>query len=99
MENPTVASWFNGKDTLLREQAIIDREIEGSRRPDRILIHPDGSATVIDYKFGAYRSKKHFTQVREYMQLLAQMGYSPIKGFLWYVALDKITPVKIDKHP
>lgn len=99
MENPTVASWFNGKDTLLREQAIIGREIEGSRRPDRILIHPDGSATVIDYKFGAYRSKKHFMQVREYMQLLAQMGYSPIKGFLWYVALDEITPVKIDKHP
>ncbi len=88
-----VASWYDGTSHWLNEQTIVAADIEGSRRPDRILLHPDGSASVIDYKFGNRFSKSHFTQVQEYMQLLKRMGYSPVHGYLWYVTLSEVRSI------
>ncbi len=47
---------------------------------------------VVDFKFG--KSKPEYKdQVREYMELLRQMGYQNTKGFLWYVYNNKIEEI------
>lgn len=97
--NDRVASWYDGTSHWLNEQTIVAPDIEGSRRPDRILLHPDGSASVIDYKFGNRFGKSHFTQVQEYMQLLKRMGYAPVYGYLWYVTLSEVRSVTLSSTP
>ncbi len=79
--------------TILNEQDIL---LQNGRveRPDRILLDKaTHQAIIIDYKFGR-EHKKYFTQVRDYMQLLKEMGYMP-EGYLCYVALEKLVEVKI----
>ena len=53
-------------------------------RPDRVVLRPDGSAAVIDYKFGE-PEKKYLDQVRGYMDLYREMGRTPVTGTLWYI--------------
>ncbi len=53
-------------------------------RPDRVVLRPDGSAAVIDYKFGQ-PEKKYPDQVRGYMDLYRALGHSPVTGTLWYI--------------
>ena len=36
------------------------------------------------FKFGK-KKPEYATQVREYMFLLSEMGYTDIKGYIWYV--------------
>ena len=91
MENPRVAEWFDGRWTLYNECTILLPDGQ-ERRPDRVIT--DGQQTiVIDFKFGR-QDEEHHDQVREYMDLLTQMGHSRIQGFLWYVYSNKIIEVK-----
>ena len=61
------------------------------RRPDRVMT--DGKEwVVVDFKFGNPKDEYH-NQVREYMQLLADMGHTNIKGYLWFVYSNKIEEV------
>ena len=54
----------------------------------------DGHETiVVDFKFGRERAEYH-EQVRQYMQLLNQMGHHNVKGFLWLVYDNKVIDVK-----
>ena len=53
-------------------------------RPDRVVLRPDGSAAVVDYKFGQ-PEKKYLDQVRGYMDLYRALGHSPVTGTLWYI--------------
>ena len=53
-------------------------------RPDRVVIGPDGSAAIIDYKFGQ-PEKKYLDQVRGYMDLYRSLGHRPVTGTLWYI--------------
>ena len=55
--------------------------------PDRVVIAPDGSASVIDYKFGR-PEKEHLRQVRTYMDLYRAMGHPSVSGTLWYIRED-----------
>ena len=61
-----------------------------NRRPDRVIIGPDGRAVVIDFKFGRER-EEYMHQVQEYMDLLRKMGYQQVEGHIWYVYSNKIT--------
>ena len=80
--------WFDGTYRVMNEASIVDGRGE-IRRPDRVLISRDGSrVVVIDYKFGQRRGA-HFTQVRGYMDLLRQMGYPSVEGWLWYLSSDE----------
>ena len=66
---------------------------DGSRnRPDRVVHHPDGSISVIDYKFGAERPS-YLRQVGRYMKLYRDMGYPSVRGFVWYVPADRVVEV------
>ncbi len=52
----------------------------------------DGQVVVVDFKFGKKRPSYH-KQVRDYMSLLASMGYSHIRGYLWYVFNNELEEV------
>ena len=86
-----VSSWFDGSYTLFNEASIIYRDggILQTRRPDRVMIKPDGTAIIVDFKFGRDR-EEYLHQVREYMDLLRKMGYTHVEGHIWYVYTDKI---------
>ena len=49
----------------------------------------DDAVVVVDYKFGALQSKRYHQHVRQYIKLIEEMGYVKIKGYLWYVELNK----------
>lgn len=96
LNQDTVRSWFDGSGEVLCEVPIVGGESPDSRRPDRIVLYPDGSAVVIDYKFGQPRRSYH-RQVREYVRLLHDMGYAPVSGYLWYFGKQsQIVPVLED---
>jgi hypothetical protein len=48
---------------------------------------------VVDFKFGKPRYEYH-AQVKEYMQLLSDMGYVRVHGYLWFVYTNEIQEVK-----
>ena len=79
--------WFDGTYRALNEITIVDASGE-IHRPDRVLVEKDqplgqGSALVIDYKFGQ-RNEKYRWQIRRYMKLLREMGYHDVQGTIWY---------------
>ena len=94
LEHPKVSDWFSGRWTLFNECNILTVE-DGKvieRRPDRVMT--DGQQwTVVDFKFGQPKDE-HQGQVRQYMQLLRQMGHQPVSGYLWYVYSNKIIEVE-----
>lgn len=61
-------------------------------RPDRVVVNPDSSVTVIDYKFGEKR-ESYLRQLRGYMNLYRKLGYSDVRGFIWYVREDEVEEV------
>ena len=97
LSNKRVADWFSDHWTLFNECAILTVEkgqvIE--RRPDRVMT--DGKEwVVVDFKFGSPKDEYH-DQVREYMQLLADMGHTNIKGYLWFVYSNRIEEVTLNQ--
>ena len=79
--------WFSGEYQILSERDIIVPSSK-MQRPDRTMIK-GAHAIVIDYKFGHQQRKSHFEQVRDYMSLLQQMGYTT-EGHIIYSALNTI---------
>jgi hypothetical protein len=47
----------------------------------------------VDYKFGEKESKNYIQQVKQYMILIAGMGYQT-NGFVCYVSLGKVEKVR-----
>ncbi|GCB34360.1 UvrD-helicase domain-containing protein [Bacteroides faecalis] len=90
---PEIQEWYSGEWTLFNECAIVykERGVLQTRRPDRVMMK-DGQVVVVDFKFGKENSKYN-KQVKSYMQLLAQMGYKNITGYLWYVNEERIVKV------
>lgn len=87
---PAVQQWYDGSWQLFNERDIIWTDEDGTlqtRRPDRVM-YKDGQMVVVDFKFGKPK-KQHTAQVREYMELLAKMGYGNITGYIWYVDEEK----------
>ena len=83
--------WFEGKYKILSEQDIIT-PTGNIYRPDRVMIN-NQHAIVIDYKFGKEQPVSHCEQVRNYMLLLQQMGYTT-EGYIIYVALQTIHTIQ-----
>ena len=95
---PQAAEWFGGKYKLFNECAILCRAYKEERttyRPDRVMIDKEG-VIVVDYKF-AKKNKAHFEQVRDYMNLLAKIGYTSIKGYVWYVDREEIIDAETEE--
>lgn len=92
---PQIKDWYSGTWQLFNECDIIWQEngILRTRRPDRVMMRNE-EIVVVDFKFGK-TNKKYNKQVKDYMQLLARMGYASdkIKGYLWYVEEEIVEKV------
>jgi ATP-dependent exoDNAse (exonuclease V) beta subunit len=85
-----VTDWFSDKWTVKNEDAILDNK-GNLKIPDRVLISKN-KTIVIDFKFGEAH-KEHHEQVAGYMQLLKEMDYPNIEGYLYYAEHNNIEEV------
>lgn len=90
LKTPGVGAWFAPGARVFNENDIIARG--GTYRPDRVTIIRD-RVIVTDYKFGNTELAKYDRQVSGYVNLLWEMGYEHVEGYIWYVMLDKIVKV------
>ena len=91
VENKEVSDWFSDKWLVKNEESILDNE-GNIKIPDRVLINKDRTL-VIDFKFGEARPE-HNDQVAGYMQLLKNMNYPGIEGYLYYAEKGIVKVVK-----
>ncbi|MDZ4716271.1 MAG: UvrD-helicase domain-containing protein [Cytophagales bacterium] len=81
LSNPVVARWFElGWD--VRNEVPILLPGNTASRIDRLLLK-ENHAIVIDFKTGE-KSKTDQKQVMEYMDILKQMGFTEVEGYLLY---------------
>lgn len=92
LKNPVVAGWFSPQWRVVHNERDIIAG-GGVRRPDRVMTADDGRAVVVDYKFGALHRAEYHAQVREYMELLREMGYGAVEGYLWFVESGEVERV------
>ena len=90
ISKPETRTWFDPNNMVKAENAILTQK--GTYRPDRVVFL-DKQVHVIDYKFGDKEEKKYEKQVLQYIRQVKNMGNPNVKGFIWYVTLDKIVPV------
>ena len=86
-----VMEWYSDKYTILNEAQILHPRF-GFSRPDRVMIGND-EVIVVDYKFGAQEDTKYARQVERYVKTVEEMGYTRVKGFVFYVRLGKTVQV------
>ncbi|MBR0047078.1 MAG: UvrD-helicase domain-containing protein [Bacteroidaceae bacterium] len=93
--------WFSPEWKTLNERAILflENKTFTTQRPDRVIVNGT-KAIIIDYKTakGAVKTLPDGTlvppsenkmQVEGYKNLLTQIGYTNIEGYLWYI-LDQV---------
>ena len=90
LNHERVKRWFDGSYKILPEVAILHESI---RRPDRVMLS-DQEVIVVDYKFGKADTAKHQLQVKSYMNKIKAMGYTNVKGYIWYVPQEEVVPVE-----
>jgi ATP-dependent exoDNAse (exonuclease V) beta subunit len=88
-----VAQWFGEWDEVRRENDILCTAEAGTRRPDRVMIKGD-KAVVVDYKFGEEKLSSHRKQIKNYIKLLHEMGYTCVEGYAWYLSLGEIVRIE-----
>lgn len=106
--NTETARWFDPANRIFTEvtylttsestngdkQADKDKPRFISRRIDRLVQMSDGSFEVVDYKFTKTTDALHISQVRDYVEAIRAMNPgAEVRGYLWYVDLDKISTV------
>ncbi len=79
---PDVTDWFKPGGEILTESGIL-LPSGHTRRPDRIIFR-DGKVTIVDFKFGE-ESPHYLEQIDQYRRLMAEMGYTSIEAYIWYV--------------
>ncbi|MEZ4774863.1 MAG: UvrD-helicase domain-containing protein [Bacteroidia bacterium] len=84
VQNESVMDWFSGEWAARNEAEII---VSGGKvlRPDRVMTRKN-EAAIIDYKTGQPHARHH-KQVSEYVDALREMGYAPVKGYVYYLNL------------
>lgn len=90
LANDPLAKWFTPGAEIRSEAVIITAEGR-SLRPDRVLLHPDGT-DVLEIKTGK-PDPAHIDQLLEYIGILRDMGHANVRGLLWYVGTDELHPV------
>ncbi|MBE6194122.1 MAG: DNA helicase UvrD [Rikenellaceae bacterium] len=91
LDTTIAGEWFDGSwDKLHRERNII-RPNTTSKRPDRVMTR-NKEAVVVDYKFGEEKSLYN-KQITGYMEELRKMGYTSVRGYIWYVLTGNIVEI------
>ena len=94
LKHPKAKEWFSGEWALYNECAILYYENDElkTKRPDRVMMKDD-EVIVVDFKFGK-PDPDYNTQVKEYMELLQQMGHERVSGYLWYVFYNQLEEIE-----
>ena len=84
------ADWFKPGNKVMNESDII---LPGGEvyRPDKVILKND-NAVIIDFKSGI-KLKEHEKQVKQYGNVLMQMGYKNTEMYLYYLTEKKIIKV------
>ena len=82
--------WFTTSARVLNEYDILSTTGK-TQRPDRVILNHN-HATIIDYKFGQEHIKQYVTQLRRYITLYQQMGYTT-EAYIVYVAQQRIEKI------
>lgn len=95
--NRHVADWFSSRWTLFNECTILDYDAATDtvreHRPDRVMKdEKTGEVVIVDFKFGSPRPE-YVEQVNRYKALTQNMGYTNVKGYLWFVYSNRIEEV------
>lgn len=93
LSHSVVASWF-GRSWKVRTEVPVLTPDGAYRRIDRLLVQ-EGKAVVIDFKTGHPNPASDEAQVREYMQLMLQMGMEQVSGYVFYTQSGDYTEVKL----
>ena len=88
---PEVQQWYSGNYQVLNEQQVLHPSLSFIR-PDRVMIKDD-EVVVVDYKFGEAIENKYVRQVQRYVKSIREMGYTNVKGFVFYVKLGEVVQV------
>ena len=100
---PEVKPWFEHNHLVFNEQTIVTSD--GTQyRPDRIMLYPDGTIIVVDYKFTDKKSDKYRRQVANYINILrdalpqydyqgSQVTTLQITGYLLYADSQQVDEV------
>ncbi|MBQ7632039.1 MAG: UvrD-helicase domain-containing protein [Paludibacteraceae bacterium] len=89
--NEQMRDWFTSPWQLhLEEPIFLDHK---ELRPDRVMINPEtNEAIVLDYKFGVWENS-YIDQVKQYMSALKQMGYTRVRGYLWFARQNQLREI------
>ncbi len=85
--------WFEPGQNVINERGIA---AHGKlQRPDRLILKEDGTAVIVDYKFGSHRNDKAYTrQVSRYAKTILSTGIATrCEAFVWYVTLGIVLPL------
>lgn len=91
LKMPLVSTWFQPGLTIYNELTFMDAKGK-QQRPDRIVVDSQGKATIIDYKTGSSHPG-YRRQVKRYMEMLQQIGFQQVEGYLLFLKDEKIVKV------
>lgn len=91
LSDERVKPWFSPGVKVWAEREIL-RPDGSFYRPDRVVETGD-EVIVVDYKFGGVERASYKKQVSTYVELIEEMGYPRVSGFIWYVTLGKLVAV------
>lgn len=90
LADPRVADWFANDNRLMLERAVTIGG-NGQKRPDRVVMKPNGEIIIVDYKFGDRSNDndtKYKRQVAGYKRAVCDaLGCRPdcVSGYVWYI--------------
>lgn len=93
MNNQMIAEWFEGEWQEVRNESSIIVPNGEMYRPDRVMIGRERTV-VVDYKFGLEQKAAYTRQIANYCELLRQMEYPNVEGYIWYIALGEVVAVE-----
>lgn len=88
LTQPIFDGWKTNAMQRLSERDIVT-ENQSLKRPDLVLMNTKNTV-IIDFKFGEAKDNKHNKQVNEYVQLLQQMNFENVKGYLVYGTVNEV---------
>lgn len=98
LADPRVADWFANDNRLMLERSVTIGG-NGQKRPDRVVMKPNGEIIIVDYKFGDRsddNDTKYKRQVAGYKRAVCDaLGRRPdcVSGYVWYIHSGDILAV------
>ena len=98
LADPRVADWFANDNRLMLERSVTIGG-NGQKRPDRVVMKPNGEIIIVDYKFGDRsddNDTKYKRQVAGYKRAVCDaLGCRSdcVSGYVWYIHSGDILAV------